>query len=216
MTEVLPDASRVSARRAQTRERLMSAAVGVFAARGITGASVEEICEAAGFTRGAFYSNFADKDALVLALIQADAAQQFDAAERAIAAMKSAAMDEAGVRTGRDEEDLVSHALSAFEILGRTGQEAILVQQDLLLYAAREPALRAPYSCLLDQHAEQFRAVIGDAMAFAELEFTVPTAQAIELLTAAHGHMRLQSLFAGEVNTGILRVLLGAITRPRR
>ena len=49
----------------------MAAATSVFADRGIIGASVEEICEAAGFTRGAFYSNFADKDALVLALIRA-------------------------------------------------------------------------------------------------------------------------------------------------
>ena len=48
----------------------MAAAISVFAARGIIGASVEEICEAAGFTRGAFYSNFADKDALFLALVQ--------------------------------------------------------------------------------------------------------------------------------------------------
>src|SRR4029079_385718 len=82
--------SRVTARRAQTRDRLMAAAISIFAARGIIGASVEEICEAAGFTRGAFYSNFADKDALVLALLQADIAGQYAAAEQAISAMKSA------------------------------------------------------------------------------------------------------------------------------
>jgi AcrR family transcriptional regulator len=42
----------------------------VFVERGIAGASVEEIAEAAGFSRGAVYSNFADKDALVLALLR--------------------------------------------------------------------------------------------------------------------------------------------------
>ena len=91
MTDLLAPEPRVSARRAQTRDKLMAAAVSVFAARGIIGASVEEICEAAGFTRGAFYSNFADKDALVLALIQADIDSQYAAAEQAIAAMKTAA-----------------------------------------------------------------------------------------------------------------------------
>ena len=69
-TRVDPPAGPLTARRARTRQRLMAAAVAVFAERGVIGSSVEEICEAAGFTRGAFYSNFADKDALVLALIE--------------------------------------------------------------------------------------------------------------------------------------------------
>ena len=50
----------VTARRAATRERLIDAAIDVFAEKGVLGASVEEICEDAGFTRGAFYSNFDD------------------------------------------------------------------------------------------------------------------------------------------------------------
>ncbi|MDN5804236.1 MAG: TetR/AcrR family transcriptional regulator, partial [Microlunatus sp.] len=60
----------ITARRAQTRERLMAAARTVFADRGVEGASVEEICEAAGFSRGAFYSNFGDRSDLVLAMNQ--------------------------------------------------------------------------------------------------------------------------------------------------
>ena len=63
----------------------MAAAVRMFAERGIIGASVEEICEAAGFTRGAFYSNFADKDELVLALLRKTLRTQVAAAEQAIA-----------------------------------------------------------------------------------------------------------------------------------
>ena len=88
MTE-LADPVPVTARRAQTQERLMAAAARVFAERGIIGASVEEICEAAGFTRGAFYSNFADKDGLVLALIRQSIKNQYAAAEQAIAQTKA-------------------------------------------------------------------------------------------------------------------------------
>ena len=44
--------------RTQTRRRLIEAAPRVFVERGIGGASVAQICSAAGFTRGAFYSNF--------------------------------------------------------------------------------------------------------------------------------------------------------------
>ncbi len=55
--------------RTETRARLLDAAAEVFVARGIALASVEEIAETAGFSRGAFYSNFTDKDELVMALL---------------------------------------------------------------------------------------------------------------------------------------------------
>lgn len=72
MTDVADhaDASRPpSQRREQTRARLLDAAHDVFAEVGMDAASVEAICERAGFTRGAFYSNFESKDELFLALV---------------------------------------------------------------------------------------------------------------------------------------------------
>ncbi len=55
--------------RGETRERLFAAAATVFVRSGIAGASVEDICLEAGLTRGALYSNFANKDELVMAMI---------------------------------------------------------------------------------------------------------------------------------------------------
>lgn len=55
-------------RRENTRARLFEAAALVFAETGLEGASVEMICERAGFTRGAFYSNFESKEQLFLGL----------------------------------------------------------------------------------------------------------------------------------------------------
>jgi AcrR family transcriptional regulator len=55
--------------RALTRARLVEAAAHVFADRGFYGASVEEIAERAGFSRGAFYSNFESKEDLFLAVL---------------------------------------------------------------------------------------------------------------------------------------------------
>ncbi len=49
--------------------RLIDAGIQQFAARGIDATSVEHLCEAAGFTRGAFYSNFSTKDDLCLAIL---------------------------------------------------------------------------------------------------------------------------------------------------
>lgn len=63
MTETTP-------RREATRRRLVEAAIEEFASFGIDATSVEQLCEKAGFTRGAFYSNFASKDELCLAILE--------------------------------------------------------------------------------------------------------------------------------------------------
>jgi AcrR family transcriptional regulator len=61
--------TRVRPTREQTRERLFEAAAEVFATNGIGATSIDAITAAAGLTRGAFYSNFADKDELVTAML---------------------------------------------------------------------------------------------------------------------------------------------------
>jgi AcrR family transcriptional regulator len=56
--------------RDETRDKLFEAAAHVFEEQGIGGASIEAIALAAGFTRGAFYSNFASKDELIIAMLE--------------------------------------------------------------------------------------------------------------------------------------------------
>jgi AcrR family transcriptional regulator len=53
----------------QTREQLLDAALTVFSRRGYYGASVDEIAAEAGYSKGAVYSNFSNKEELFLALI---------------------------------------------------------------------------------------------------------------------------------------------------
>jgi AcrR family transcriptional regulator len=57
-------------RKARTRGDLLAAARRVFLRRGFHGASLEEIAEEAGYTKGAVYSNFRGKDDLFLALLE--------------------------------------------------------------------------------------------------------------------------------------------------
>ncbi len=56
--------------REQTRQRLLDATRTLFAAQGFAATSVEQIALEAGYTRGAFYSNFQDKADLFLALLR--------------------------------------------------------------------------------------------------------------------------------------------------
>jgi AcrR family transcriptional regulator len=58
------------ARKSQTRERLIDAAAVVFAQRGFETATLDEVAAAAGYTKGAVYSNFASKTDLFIALIE--------------------------------------------------------------------------------------------------------------------------------------------------
>jgi AcrR family transcriptional regulator len=55
--------------RAETRRRLLDAAAEVFNQRGLADASIEEISAEAGFSRGAFYSNFESKEQLFAELL---------------------------------------------------------------------------------------------------------------------------------------------------
>ena len=64
--------SRVRTRptRDETCDKLFEAAARVFEEQGIGGASIEAIAAAAGFSRGAFYSNFKSKDELIIAMLE--------------------------------------------------------------------------------------------------------------------------------------------------
>src|ERR1700722_11631210 len=74
-------------RSAATRDALVTAARGLFAAQGFAGGATDAIVAAAGVTRGALYHQFADKTALfdaVLDAVEADIARRL--AEELIAA----------------------------------------------------------------------------------------------------------------------------------
>jgi AcrR family transcriptional regulator len=56
-------------KQAHTRSCLMKSAAKVFARRGLQQASIDEVAEEAGFTKGAFYANFKNKEELFLAML---------------------------------------------------------------------------------------------------------------------------------------------------
>ncbi|MBK7318184.1 TetR/AcrR family transcriptional regulator [Candidatus Villigracilis affinis] len=53
----------------ETRSRILGSAIKLFSARGFNAASVADICEDAGISKGAFYHHFESKQALFLALL---------------------------------------------------------------------------------------------------------------------------------------------------
>ncbi|MEL4356323.1 MULTISPECIES: TetR/AcrR family transcriptional regulator [unclassified Luteococcus] len=177
-----------SPRRAATRDRLVTAAIPVIAHKGVLGASVEEICEAAGFTRGAFYSNFDSKDDLCIAILEVLCDRHLTAARTAI--------------------DRMDHSLALPERLSQTlqlfiataGEDAntVLVMSELRLYAAREPALRTAFNSFEAGVTPLFAGLMGDGLRSAGLSLTVPVEQAISLLHAVYDQTALDQLIRGE------------------
>lgn len=53
----------------ETKTRIMDSAIKLFSTRGFAAASVDDICDEAGISKGAFYHHFESKQALFLALL---------------------------------------------------------------------------------------------------------------------------------------------------
>jgi AcrR family transcriptional regulator len=55
----------------RTRTALIDAGIALFGAEGLDGPSLDAICERAGYTRGAFYVHFRDRDDFLVAVMEA-------------------------------------------------------------------------------------------------------------------------------------------------
>jgi AcrR family transcriptional regulator len=69
-------------RQARTRRRLVDAAARVGARRGLAAASLDEVAQAAGYTKGAVYANFVSKEELFLAVLDERFAERLEQIER--------------------------------------------------------------------------------------------------------------------------------------
>ncbi|HZF93187.1 TetR/AcrR family transcriptional regulator [Streptomyces sp.] len=151
-----PSTPRVTRRRARTRANLLDAAFAVFAAKGFGRVSIEEVCEAAGYSRGAFYSNFDSLDELFFALYR----QRADL----IAEQVSGAL-------AQDGPDLdVPAAVDRVTDVLLLDLDWLLVKTDFLVHAARQPAVAAT----LLEHRARLRGAIADRLARAQGHTPLP------------------------------------------
>lgn len=202
----------VTARRAATRDRLVDAALRVFADKGVLGASVEEICEAAGFTRGAFYSNFASKDELCVAALQRQHDDQMAALSVAVASV-------GGLPETAALPDVIAAALAVFFASRETDRSWVLAAQELRIHAARSPEMATVYRDLHRRGTEAVSAIIEQALAKHSYELVPAGPEAVGVLHAVHDYGVLGALIgsdtiAGDVPVQLLSEVLKAFIRP--
>ena len=132
--------------RVSARDRLLSAAARVFYAQGVNGTGIDVITAEAGVAKMSLYNNFASKDDLVLAYLQARHEEWLDLYRRRLAAAA-----EPAERIGAVFDAYIDHAEMAYQH-GFRGCG--------LLNAAAELPVGAPGREVVRQHKEQVEALL--------------------------------------------------------
>ena len=160
-TEMTMNSDTLSPRRQQTRSTLVKAGISVFAVRGIDGASIEEICEAGGLTRGAFYSNFSSRDDLVLAIIEMQTSESLDRLDHTIQRWTQQLTDTTDVP--EIKALMTTFIDDVFNEKKQTVAETI-TEQEIELYCLRVPHLHARYVELNASQLDRLEALVTTAL----------------------------------------------------
>ncbi len=168
-------------RRQQTREHLLAAAAEVFAQRGFHGASLDEVAAVAGFTKGAVYSNFKNKEDLFLALFKANYDREMDALRATLTDSK--APPEARI------SDFVGLIRDQAE---QSGSNFSLLYQEFWLYAARNPEVREQLVEIDDEGARALAEILrteNERVGVEPLKSPLQTARLVEILFRGIGQL---------------------------
>ncbi len=203
MTNSHPATSR---KRQQTRERLMDAAYELFADEGVHATSIEAVAEAAGFTRGAFYSNFESKNELFFALADREWSIRLGIVRTVIAEFTDFEA------SGTLEQQVSALLVRIFTALP-DDRRWELISREFELLALRDPDIAPQYLA----HKQEFQAQLADVLMTAartfSVEFTLAPSDATTFLTLMHEHAIEEAMLShtddvqGATRDEMLRIL---------
>ena len=190
-----------------TRARLVEAAGDVFAEKALRRVTVDDVVGAAGFTRGAFYSNFSSIDELFVEVYAQQADQMLDAVGEVVAG-------------GRPEEFSVDSLRLVLGALRPFGRRWFLIQNEFALFAVRDEAARETFQAQHRRIQGRIEELVQAVLTLLGRESEVPLRHLADALIALYLH----SLGTEQLETGGLdpqtlesdvlpRVILG-LSRP--
>lgn len=153
--------------RERTRAELLDAASEVFAAHGFNGASVDQVAERAGYTKGAVYSNFSSKEELFVELLDRQMDATIEVLQRVLAEVPA-----------EQRSDDAARWQAEIPVLdGRW----FLLEAEFLLYAARkdDPAIAQRVAARQQRTRRAVTAVVEQHLT--ELGVTRPAVAAEDL-----------------------------------
>jgi AcrR family transcriptional regulator len=172
-------------KQAQTRECLMHSAARVFARRGLQQASIDEVAEDAGFTKGAFYANFKNKEELFLAMLDERFAKRIEDIEAVLegegsAAEKSRRYGEVFAQTLRADREWER---LFFEFSAYAARDEDFREELVTRYRAMHERIAAALRAEAEQHGKE----------------TVLPFEQVALMTSAMSHgFALEKLLEGD------------------
>nr|WP_321359505.1 TetR/AcrR family transcriptional regulator [uncultured Hyphomonas sp.] len=189
----------------RTRERLLDAAESLFAEGGVNATSLRTVCEKAGFSQGAFYSNFASKQDLLLSVLQRHIEREAVLLQSLVKSASS---------------DTLDHALEGFaEHLTAIAEQTqwSLLAIELQLQAQRDADFAAQCAHARNASYDALASVLDTLKTRFMLSYQLPTQQlAISLYALWSGLVLFQ---AGDEATSRADVLLtylrGLIASPK-
>jgi len=164
MTEKPARRPALTRRRVETRERLLDAAMTVFVEKGLGRTRIDDVCRAAGYTKGAFYSNFASLEELFFALYdrqsQAGASAVLAAVDRKAMGIAAAGIEAAGTADPGAATPDVIEVVAGWAMTVPLDRNWLLINTDFVSYAARFPEVAAD----LADHRRRLRAEVIDGL----------------------------------------------------
>jgi AcrR family transcriptional regulator len=159
--------------KAESREALIRAGMELFAAEGLDAPSLDAICERAGYTRGAFYGHFVDRDAFLVAVMDRVGVGFLDGV--------LAGADGAPDLVGAAGRFLAAVARGDYPLMRRRGG---IRPHQLLDACARSRPLRTRYRALLEDAIGRLTAIVGQGQAGALVRRDTDARELARLLLA--------------------------------
>jgi AcrR family transcriptional regulator len=209
-----PAANRLTrtARKAKTRADLVEAAARVVGRKGYHAATVDDIAEEAGYTKGAFYSNFESKEDVFLELV-ADRSRNWTVAV---------------ARAYEADAPLPERLQRGGEVLTRMVEENVdwmLLSSEMLSLCVREPQLRERLAAAYEDCRQIISTVVGQVERDFGIRLPIPSDQVGTLTMAMTDGFVFQrladpdrlpsSLLAAGINLLINGLLAVAAGLPR-
>lgn len=189
--------------RVNTRARLLDAASQVFAEVGLDGASVEAVCERAGFTRGAFYSNFESKDELFLMLCGRVADERLSAVRVRVDELASSGK----LAKGYEPAVLVQQILDS----GDDDRAGVMLMSEIRIRALRDRAFGEAYLAQEREMIASIAKIITDIVSVGSLELRVPAESAARMLLVLWEGMTVRGAMAGQDAAQLRRASSGEL-----
>lgn len=155
---------------AQTREKLLGSAERLMIAQSIPALSVRQLCAEAGYTQGAFYSNFESKELLLLEVMERHLDQQHDRLAQLAASV-----------SGKDADDAMERLATWLGRVPDRRQWAALALE-LHLHAFRDAGFRTHYHAAEKRVITQFKGLLESLASQLGTPLALPSGQLAETL----------------------------------